>query len=458
MKVQSPVKRGMILGVGIFTTALAAYASLSQARGDLVFDEEASVVQSEDLAQEESVEAEEAKPTRRKARAEERTQLRQVLKASKKAQDTAQSQAAEEAIEEVPVAEVSIPEASVADAREPNVQLLSKSELMRRQRVREELKNEDVLQERLEELRLRDERRRTDQVLGISPVNGAEGEKAVATAPIQEQVVVAPATERPAPALETDRVSASSSATLGVTGAMTGISAMDASSELAEEEEKIQISVMPRGGISGLSGRRSFNPHSQFTAGLTFGVGISENLSFEGGYSFSEFSFNTPYSLAMGSPDDFFAVKNNLFDLGLKVHVLSPKARLRPFVAGGGAYSLSFTNFNAELVDYYQSLNMTQSAQDHVSKAFLGYLATGFDVRITKSLSFGAIFKYYARLSSSERSNLTGSVYSANGQVTTNQVVAQVPASANDYEKHLVGGSVSKSSMYSILGGLTFSF
>ena len=57
---------------------------------------------------------------------------------------------------------------------------------MRRERTREELKNEDILQERLEELRLRDEKRRTDQLLGttsqdpnapVAPIAGLQTNK-----------------------------------------------------------------------------------------------------------------------------------------------------------------------------------------------------------------------------------------------------------------------------------------
>ena len=64
-------------------------------------------------------------------------------------------------------AQASAPQGVSADsAPATEVQSLSKTELMRRERTRTELKNEDLLQERLEELRLRDEKKRTDQLLG----------------------------------------------------------------------------------------------------------------------------------------------------------------------------------------------------------------------------------------------------------------------------------------------------
>ena len=67
-----------------------------------------------------------------------------------------------------PEVQVAPPAPQMAQESQPEVQSLSKTELMRRERTREELKNEDILQERLEELRLRDEKRRTDQLLGTT--------------------------------------------------------------------------------------------------------------------------------------------------------------------------------------------------------------------------------------------------------------------------------------------------
>ena len=247
MKFKDPVGWAAAIGAGI----LVSVALLPQARGELVYEEQAP--QAGAAAQPQTVDP----------RTDDRQSLRQVISASQKAQTTlAVSQPAPVAVAPAPVALAPAPvalapapvalapapvalapapvalapapvalapapvyvQAPVAAqpvvvapapapavvtaqtavatagaetapaASTPEVQNLSKTELMRRERVRVELRNEDVLQERLEQLRLRDEKHRTDELIAGKPLDETAvtttAAAPAATPALQNQLVV----------------------------------------------------------------------------------------------------------------------------------------------------------------------------------------------------------------------------------------------------------------------------
>lgn len=379
----------------------------------------------------------------------------------------------------------------VVQSGTPEVQNLSKAELMRRERVREELRNEDLLQERLEELRLRDEKRRTDQMAGPAPLAGAP---ASVESQLPPMPVVAEERVGTLAALPTGNPSGAAGGTVGASrpvvvaqntqygatqsvgtplvqthGVQTGLSDQMATGQAStttfvnantvsapdatNQEEKTAFWITPKFGVSNMTERDGLNTQGRYSAGIGFGVGVSENVSFDLGYQFSEYgvglSNTNPYyayqPYGYNSNTHSRSYKQNVVDAGIKLHFLGTQAKVRPFVGGGGAWSKSFLNYDEAIVKAYNQMGMGHLAQDYEVSSFLGYLSTGLDIRLSKSVSLGATFKYYRVMSAHENQNL--SYYGlSNYGVTPNS------------DNATVGGSLAKESFYSILAGVSFQF
>jgi hypothetical protein len=339
----------------------------------------------------------------------------------------------------------------------PEVQNLSKSELMRRERVRTEIKNEDILQERLEELRLRDERKRTDQLLSPAPVPAAQTEAAPLPAPaLREEVVTSPyadqetrdalvrkTTPLPPTAAESDRIAVSQAATM------------------AGEEERTPIYVQGKGGLSSMSSDGAYEVTGRYSAGVALGVVVSDNLSFEAGYTYSEYGvalansgqgFYPGWGATTPNPTAYetIAMKQNVIDAGLKLHMLGPDARLRPYVGGGAAYGKSFVNYDTRVLSWLNQMGRTDLGRDYETTSFLGYLSAGFDLKVAKSVFVGANFRYHKVLTSRENNTLNPYAFAQPGGFGA--------FAAPDADKQVVGGSLAASGFYSILAGVTFLF
>jgi outer membrane protein W len=420
---------GVVMGASL----IAASTLLTQAKAELVYDDQAG---------------QDAPGQQADVRVQDRESLRQVIQTSQKNQITqqtqvsAQPQYAQPQVVYSAQAEVASPTVVVEGSR-LEVQNLSKSELMRRERLREEMKNEDAIQTRLEELRLRDERSRADQVMaGPSASTPAP---AAGNAVMQEQIVAIPVTERPAslqaPAPEfsvppasqyNDQMMISQS---GASAAMgTSITSMPS------EEEKTSFWISPKGGVSSMNGNLMFNVKSRFTAGLGLGVGVSDHLAVEAGYAYSEYGVG----FASGGNVTFEdkVLRQNLFEMGMKFHLLGKDAKFRPFVGGGGGYSMSFLNYDQRFMMYNPGMS-----PDYETSAFLGFLSAGFDVKVSKSVSIGAAFKYYSVLSSRQNQNLYNLGYGMYGASAI---------SFQEVNKQMVGASLADSSFHSVTVGATF--
>ncbi len=145
-------------------------------------------------------------------------------------------------------------------------------------------------------------------------------------------------------------------------------------------------------------------------------------------------------------------------ELGLKVHVLTSESKLRPFVGGGGAYSKSFINFDQRILSSMNAAYGRNVSPDYEVSGFLGYLASGMDVKIAKNLSVGAEFKYYAVLTARENSsfnNYYGAMYNPNAMAMGGMYGVN-PMMANDTA--VAGGSLARSSFYSIFGNVDVYF
>ena len=468
MKFKNPYSWSAVLGAGI----LATLVMLPQARGELVLDNSAKQI------------------------AEDRESMRQALTASQKAQttaaaevNTAPAQVAPAAPAPVQQVQVSVapqpqtqpqattpamtfqaqqpqPQQQAAAVAAPEVDNLSKSEMMRRERVREEVKNEDILQERLEELRLRDEKKRTDQILAAPAApaaTGATGPTGTAAptaqmsqAPVTEEVIVAP-TGGPTP-----KMLASKNAD------ETGATSTAMVSGKTEGNEPTVVYVNPRGGMSSMSGNNYFNVTGHYAAGVGLGVSVSPNLSFELGYGYSEYGValqsndpyiryvqtNNPGAYTGNYNSDTLSMKQNVFDANLKLYFTDSDSRIRPFIGAGGGYGRSYINLDQRIQQNLQRLGMYKNQGDYTLSQFLGTLSGGLDVQVSKHVSVGAVFKYYAVLTATENQPLNGAWFTTNYY---GQPVA-VESAPGEADKAMVSDSLSKTGFYSILAGATFSF
>jgi hypothetical protein len=358
------------------------------------------------------------------------------------------------------IAPAPVAPAAVQAIQPVEVQNLSKSELLRRERVREELRNEDLLQERLEALRLRDEKKRVEEVLpGTKPNEVVQAP--VQTLPVKEETVVAPITEKPVQANANVAAQAGKEQVIRDQVSMSNAAPIN---QLTTDENKVVLSISPRAGLSGFGGSTGMDIKGRYSGGIGAGVGVSDNLTFEIGYMYSEYGVASanpllssgiyyPYGTNVAS--ETYAMKQNVGDAGLKLFFLGPDAKLRPFIGGGAAYSKSFINFDGRILAVQRQMGLNPAA-DYEVQSFLGYLSAGFDVRVSKNISIGTMFKYYTVLSARENQPLYNwSFYNPAGY---SSYVPVYSANGVYDEKQVVGGTLARAAFYSVLGGVTFSF
>ena len=429
-------------GLGLCLGLYAPLIGSASAWAELVFEDQQSVTGPE------LVSPSEPPSGRVEDRGESRAVMREALRASQKAQvtrDDSQTMVAQ-AMPQQPV----------------ETQNYTRSEILRRERQREELKNEDLLQQRLEELRLRDERRRTGDVLGQKD-ESSDSAASASSSPLsrqmggapQEQVVVIPAVEQsgksPVAQLQTPASGLATSSIASVVVPESGNS------------DAVSVSVSPKVGLSGFMGQAGyFDVRPRYSVGVGVELDASEHVSFGVDYIYNEFGVamasSNPWAIYRqrmsgnfgGTPFETLAMKQNLVDASLKLYMLSRDSKIRPFISAGAAYSKSYMNFDSRILSDMAAAYGTNISPDYEVSGFLGSLGTGLEVRIGRHVSVGAQFKYYTVLSARENtqfSNYYNAFYpgmSGAGAVGNDTMIA--------------GGSLARSSFYSILGNVAFSF
>lgn len=457
MKNFNPSPWGVVVGASI----LALVNGASNAKAELVYEDSVPAAANTNANNDKS------------SRIDEQSTLRETMSASQKAKDTVLSQASSKSGKSGRSDESgqSAESTSAFEAEEPatEVQNMSRSELLRRERVRAEVKNEDMLQERLEELRLRDERSRTDQLLGggapttvlppvPSPVPAWSGNTAPNSVPMVEQVVTTPVTEHPGQIVGRP-------AGNGTEGQqeVSQYSPLDTASTSSAHlsdvsDESTRVTLQPRFGLSQMAGQSfGYDVRPRFSTGVLLGVSSSEIVSFEVGYNYSEFGivmngFN-PYIQYIANPyaipqrAETVVMKQNLVDLGMKLYLLGSASKVRPFIGAGAAYSFSYVNYDERLLS--QNLYLRQwMGQDYEVKSFLGTLSAGLDIRVSRSISVGMAAKYYNVLTSREQGWINNAIlwggYPMGGVL--------------DADKQYIGGTLARMNFYSVMGSVTFAF
>jgi len=482
MKLNNPKSWGAALGAGLLATTLM----LPQARGELVYDstekgeapQAAAAPQVMTIAPQQAAAAPTTQVVRVQAPAAEApaavaqqpagatTVIIAPMGYPAPSAQSAPAQAAPVAQAPAPApipafipaaapAPVAAPVAAVAPVAAPtpaaltaDPQNMTQAELTRRERLRAELKNEDSAQQRLEELRLRDERRRTDEMLQASSPSPAITPKV--------EIVTAPATEQPsaAPVVVTAGASSHVSTTVAA----------------PSDSEKTPIALQIMGGLPLMTGNSYLNMSPHYALGIGFVVGATDYVSLEGGYSYAEsgvgmssagynpsyygysaysgYGYNNGYSsysnpygqygsygATLGSTYQLYSLKQNVADLGLRLNVLGPDSRIRPFVGGGAAYARSFVNYNSATLSTLNSEGYQAYAGDYTLDQFFGTASVGLDVKLSRSISINALARYYALMAS-----------------------AQNESSYATADKAYVGNALATTSFFTLESGLSFTF
>lgn len=335
---------------------------------------------------------------------------------------------------------------------------ITRSEAMRRHRLREELKNEDLLTQKLEELRLKDEMKRTDQIMGsgVDKSSSEVVEQRVGTA-AQDVAVTGP----------TGAVAASTagdSAALAATGVDGVSTAVVAEAKAEDEELEGRVSIMPRVGLSSITGSM-YDVESKFATGITIGVDATDHIGFQAGYTFAKYSigagntlmyptgFNTGYLQKLNMND-------NVIDLGIKGNLLGRKSRVRPFMGAGLAYRKGYVNYDDKTLDYIKRVN-PYSAYDVEISGFSGYVEAGLEFRITKAISLVGMFRYYNIFSSSQTNPLNPYAFIGQGGYGGGLYYGGLGYSGYGYNtdsKSAAGDALAKNNFYQLSAGVSISF
>lgn len=432
----------MLKQSGIFALMMAALALT--ARAELVFDDQQNAA------------AEEAPAPR----VEERESTRKTLRVADQGAVTqaAQSGSSANAVDvtdAVNVTNILVPETrSQAQAQaDSQAEMLSRSELLRRKRMRNELQTEDLLQQRLEELRLKDEERRMGKIMNSKALSGEE-EAAAKAAPMAEEIVEVPLIERKRDEVQVTQAAPVAQVELNATPA----------------EEKTTIYLSPRFGMPSMANSEGYSVSGRYGAGVVLGAETGENLAFELGYAFNEYgvainSWN-PWVLqyqglyGANRNAETIAMKQNHIDATIKLSVLGKDHKLRPFIAVGGGYTKSFINYDQKIVDWMRQSGFNNNSEDYEVSQFVGSVAAGVDLKLSKAISINATFKYSKVLSSRENYALNNYAFYGNGLYgyPYQYGYGGLYGNMQDYDKQQSGASLAKSDFYSITAGVNLSF
>ncbi|MCO5142481.1 MAG: porin family protein [Oligoflexia bacterium] len=231
---------------------------------------------------------------------------------------------------------------------------------------------------------------------------------------------------------------------------------------VAQEEEapkKSTVKVSPVIGWTTLNSD-TYKVDSKYTLGVNFEVAIDENLAATLGYSYSEFSIglggtaNPFYNYYYNNNNGFLnnntttlQYNQNVFDVGLRYYLFPSTSKFRMFVGGGFGYNKGYLNYQKQRFSNYMGVNPYRNVEDYEVTSYLGIVSTGAELQASKTVSFGAEFKYSNVLSSKENQPLINYGFIQNGY-------------GNQYlnDQQIVGGSISEDSFYSILGTVKIAF
>jgi hypothetical protein len=203
----------------------------------------------------------------------------------------------------------------------------------------------------------------------------------------------------------------------------------------APSDDKTQFTIGLRAGVASMNVNSSLtgvNVNGLGAFGASLGMGVSDNMAFDINYTYASYGITLGSVYMLPGQPYSYTLSQNTIDADLKLYFLGPDSKIRPYIVGGGGYEIGSLGYPSQLTSLYGSQLNNQS---YSSNAFLGDLGVGLDVRVNKSISVGAQFKYFDVLSSNTGGN---NFYYVNPQ------------------QMLTGTSLSQSNYYTMQGGVSF--
>ena len=289
------------------------------------------------------------------------------------------------------------------------------SEKAREKRGFQESVNNELVIQKLEDKRLKQEEKLTAE---INKRFTLEDETSAGTpAPVmKEEKIVKPITEAPGSALNEMSAAPKGEATIAKPIAQDQIASYQSSTSMSaapvmgkpdgEKASKNGVSIIPKAGLSTIS-TTGMNISPKFMTGVGIGFEASDYVGVEIGYSYSENGVRLDSTNTGGyygyQTTNQLTFKNNTFDIALKLYASSTDSKVRPYIGGGGAYSMGYINYDQQQQQaygyYYGAAN---NSSDYQLKQFQGMAEAGLDIKLASNISLGAAFKFYKPLSSTE--------------------------------------------------------
>lgn len=262
----------------------------------------------------------------------------------------------------------------------------SKLDNLRNERQRLEDLNQQMLEVKLEESRVNSEQRLSDRVVDFQAETGG-------------------------PAM----VQGSGGYGPGYTG--TSVAPMP-----VPEDYSYKFAIAPRGGISHIpSSNLDVSP--DYSLGVAVEFAASNYFTLEAGYSRNRYSVgllsSNPYVATTQVNNAFYSgdllhtllFEQNVFDVGIKVHMMNQQAAVRPFLSLGGGYSSGSIDLKDDLQNYMNNYyggyyGNGYFTQDYDVDQWVGYAGLGLEFRIVKPLSLSIMGRYYHPFSSDENFGL----------------------------------------------------
>ena len=342
-------------------------------------------------------------------------------------------------------------EESSLDKRVKEKKQISRSERLRRHRMRAELRNEDKLTEKLEELRLKDEMRRLEALNSADKKEEAKKEEALQAQKIAEAKAAEQISAQKVGELSKEEVSNQSVAAVKV--------------EEEKKEDKMQVGLTARGGLSGVLGSNGFEISSRYAAGFTVSVDISDHFGFETGYTRAGYSIAqgnafgyNPYSYYGGNAGfQNLSMTQNVFEIGPRFNILGRSSKVRPFVAAGVGYYRNSINLDDNTLAFVRMYN-PNLAMDYNISGFLGYVGGGAEYKITDNIGITGLFKYYNVFSANQSNPISSAAFVSPNSYSNYGYYGMSPMNANGDSRFQASKTLGKANFYTIQAGLTVSF
>lgn len=287
------------------------------------------------------------------------------------------------------------------------------SEKSRERRGFQENVNNELVIQKLEDKRLKQEEKLTAEINKRFTIED-EASSAGSAAPVmKEETVIKPITETPgnasyemSAAPKSEVVAAKPIVQDQIINYQSSTNMSVAPPVVSEKSPNNGVSIIPKAGLSTISSA-GMNINPKFMTGVGIGFEASNYVGVEIGYAYSENGVRLDSTSTGGyygyQPTNELTFKNNTFDMAMKLYATSSDSKVRPYIGGGGGYSVGYINYDRQQQQAYGSYyGMTDNSSDYTLKQFQAMAQAGLDIKLASNISLGVAYKFYKPLSSTE--------------------------------------------------------